>query len=140
MAQKKYEKPLLAPPKTTVDSAKAFWVGVGCEERGDYSGALKAYGEAISINPLFPEALYNRALLLKNKMGDVAAAEDHYRRALDVKPNFPDALNNLGILLQNSGRFEESVALFRKALSLKPDFVSALSNLGMILYYWGAFE
>jgi len=138
MARKKYEKP---SNKATVDSAMDwFGAGIDCEERGHYADALKAYEKALSINPRFPEALYNCALLLKNKSGAVAAAQDYYRRALDVKPNFPDALNNLGVLLQNSGRFEESAALFRKALKLEPDFVSALSNLGMILYYLGYFE
>src|SRR5262249_21993445 len=75
------------------------------------------YGRALAVNPRFPEALMNLAIVLQQR-GEFNEAVAHYRRALDLRPNYAIAHFNLGNALLERGNLNEALARYQHALAL----------------------
>ena len=107
-------------------------LGVVRAQTGRTDEALADMEEALSINPGDPEALLNRANVLK-VLGRPLEALAEYERALAVNPGWAQAENNRGTVLQALGRHEEALAAYDRALAIQPNLVEALSNRGSVL-------
>lgn len=64
----------------------------------DYSDVIADYNKAIELEPIFPEAYYNRAELFARQSNFSAAIAD-YNEAIKENPNFIEAHYNLGLTL-----------------------------------------
>lgn len=85
-----------------------------------WGNAVKAeaeYDAALRLDPDFPSALYNLAVL--KSAGDPQAAVDLYRRVIAVQPDNASALFNLGVLLYQAGD-PSGTQLVRDAIALQP--------------------
>lgn len=100
--------------------------------RGDLSGAVMQFSEAVRLHPEDPTA--NNALgamLLASGRADEAIP--HFSTALHVRADYFDAHYNLGNALATQGDFQGALAQFRAAVRLNPQDAGAEANLGSAL-------
>lgn len=98
------------------------WVGLGLgyEDRKQFSEAENAFERALQADPKFAEAEYQIGVL-KSVSGDSSAAIPHYERAIQFDPNHLQALTKLGGLYLQSGDLNKALAVLLKAESINPD-------------------
>lgn len=77
--------------------------------------ALTCYGEALSLFPMFPEALNNRGLLL-TKLDRYVEANSDFETALRIKPITPSIYTNYGRLLWYVKNPVEALAYLDKGI------------------------
>jgi tetratricopeptide (TPR) repeat protein len=87
----------LAQAETPKD-AQAYLNSANQKYDNDPQGALTDYNQAITLNPKFAEAYYDRALLKKNKLNDVKGALADYDQAIIHNPKYAEAYNNRAFL------------------------------------------
>jgi tetratricopeptide (TPR) repeat protein len=104
-------------------------MGLVLIERGNLTGAVYHYLEALELDPTFAPAHLNLGLALKQQ-GDVTGALRHYQEAVRLEPKEPTAWTNLGALFLAQGKFEESRRSLEEAICLAPDNADAHLNLG----------
>ena len=80
--------------------------------------ALSEYRSALAIDPNFPQALYNLAVL--ESPTDPLASITLYQRVITLQSNNASALFNLGVLLVRNGQTARGRADVRKAIRLNP--------------------
>lgn len=100
-------------------------------ERGDGAAALKAYEQAIALDPMHLDARINLGRLL-HESGQLARAERTYREAIKVGGLDPVLLFNLGVLLHDMGRKAEALDAYQKAAKRDPDFADCHYNLALL--------
>ena len=101
--------------------------------QGDFSGAVEAYREALTLHeqaPVgthtdVPTASNDLAVALRN-LGEIDEAERLHRRALALRraarpdsPEVAESQNNLAGILLGRGRFEEARAMLDEALTIR---------------------
>lgn len=96
------------------------------------------YREALRLQPDYPEAHNNLAILLRARGDDTAAR--HYREALRLRPDYPEAHYNYALLLESRGSMSAAIGHYREALRLRPDYVDAHSSLANVLKDRGEIE
>ena len=106
---------------------------------GQIEEAIKAYQQAISINPQFAAAHHNLGVLLR-RQGLLNEAIESYTRATAIQPDYVDAHYNLGNALLGLGNLDAAVASYHKALAIKPNFTQAYNNLGNVFSKLGKLE
>ena len=104
-------------------------VGVLLRERGDYHGALRLYGQALTIDPEHAPALNNAGNAYRS-LGDRVQAQAAYEQALALWPQYVDAMINLATLHSEAGAYAESNRLFQKALAIGSNRAELHNNLG----------
>ena len=107
-------------------------LGTALKAKGQTSGAIRRYREALRIKP---DHLY-----ANNNLGNILAANGrsgeaiiHFRRALQFQPNSPRIHNNMGSALISLNQLDEAIYHFRRALELEPGYAEAHNNLGIAL-------
>ncbi|RLI59760.1 MAG: hypothetical protein DRO93_08025 [Candidatus Thorarchaeota archaeon] len=71
------------------DRTQYDWFGVARvhERKGEFEEALRAYGEAVKIDPQFAKAWYYKAKL-HHQLGQEAEARECAKKALEIKPDW----------------------------------------------------
>ena len=113
-----------------------FNLGVVTQKAGRTDDAVRAYREAIRLNPRYLEARINLGNALKER-GAAADAIEAYRKALTLNPSHADVHNNLGVALKEQGQVQEAISSYRRAIDLKPSHIEAWNNLGLALMETG---
>src|SRR5271156_1976704 len=90
---------VLSAPAQNPAAIKPFNQGVEAFDKKDYDTAIKAFTEALKIDPKFGQAYYNRALAAQNK-GDYDPAIADYTQAIKFDPKYALAYNNRGMAYQ----------------------------------------
>ncbi len=111
-------------------------LGYSLYVKGDVSGAMTHYKQALEFNPDYPEAEDNLGIALFHQ-GEVDEAIVHYEKAVQLDPSNAEAQNNLGNALFQKGQIDEAIAHCQKALEINPDFSEAHDNLGNALLQKG---
>jgi tetratricopeptide (TPR) repeat protein len=93
--------------------------------------ARRAYEEAISLRPDFPDAHINLGLLHHN-LGHLVEAERCYRRALEYQPTSALAHFNLGVVLEDRQKKSAALSAYQEALKHAPDFLEAHCNVAQL--------
>lgn len=101
-----------------------FYVGLYHQNGEQFDNAIKAYDEALKINPNLLEAWYNKGLAL-GKLGKHEDAIKTYDEALKIEPNDHEVWLNNGVALGKLGKFEDAVKAFDEALKIKPNYHEA---------------
>jgi len=97
-----------------------------------YDEALKAYDEALELDPTHQQSLFNKAVALQ-MLGRVAEALVCYDHAIQVNPSDSEIWGNRGIALRSLGRTEEAIESYYKGLGINPSDSALWSNLGIAL-------
>lgn len=98
--------------------------------------AEQAYRRALELDPIYPEACNNLAVLL-NADGYWGEAEAMLRRALGERPDFFEAHLNVADVLQKFGRLPEALYHAARAVRLRPDSAAALERNASVLNSMG---
>lgn len=105
--------------------------------KNDLVASRRCYEQALEVNPDFPEAHYNLAIVL-DALGEIQPAIRHYTSAISLSPRMSEAYYNLGNLSLRIGCPERAVSCYRKAIEVNPQEHRAFSQIGNIYYEkWG---
>ncbi len=102
--------------------------GIFLNEIGKHKEAEIALKKAISLNPEYPNAHYNLAVLYIGQ-GNLEKAELELKKTIKLKSDFAIAHYNLGFILKDQGRLKEAETYTQKALEVDPQFTDAYLSL-----------
>jgi tetratricopeptide (TPR) repeat protein len=89
--------------------------------RGDWPGALKAYGEAVALAPDLPAAYYSWGVALANH-NDLEGAESRLKDANHRGPHWADPLKVWGDVLAKQNKVKDALAKYDEALKYAPNW------------------
>lgn len=119
-ARKEFEAGLKSKEMSKGDQAEC-WNGIGISYRYEekWAEAVKAYDEAIKIDPDNWTYYINKGIAQQRVGADgLAKAEASFRKATEIAPKEFDAWNNLGIACRRQEKIDEAIAAYETALSL----------------------
>lgn len=105
---------------------------------GKYDEAMKAFEEALALNPNSVAALDGVARI-QERRHQPEAAEQTYLRAIQVQPNYWRGYLSMGSFLFASGRFAEAIPYYTRITELMPDNAQAFNALGAAHYMLGEY-
>jgi len=114
-------------------------LGAAFEEVGDVDAARRHYEAALLLQPNWPEALYNYAVLL-GRIGETERAAALYRRIVRLRPNHALAHYNLGLIYDEQKNTAAAVREYQAAVRSSPDYAPAHNNLAVDLYTLGRYR
>ena len=106
-------------------------LGIALADRGDVTGAVHNFNEALKINPDDAKSINNLGKVLTSQ-GKLDAAIQNFHQALQLEPDDVKVLNNLSVALADEGKVNDAVRDLEQALQLKPEYAEAYYNLGNI--------
>ncbi|MFJ3333897.1 tetratricopeptide repeat protein [Streptomyces sp. NPDC086766] len=103
---------------------KYAWYNLGVIAHGDGRAvdARVAYDKALKVDPAFPPALFNEALLLEPSDPDRAAGL--LKRVIADNPKAGTAYLHLGRIWEQKNRDDKAAAEFRRAIATDPSLRS----------------
>jgi tetratricopeptide (TPR) repeat protein len=101
--------------------------GLRLAKAKEYSGAERAYRDAIRLRPQYPEAWNGLGYVLR-KQGRFEDSIRAYQEALRLRPDYPQALEYLGEAYAELGRLDEARAILAKLRSLDPKGADELAE------------
>ena len=115
-------------------------MALGCENRGDKKGAVRAYHKAIEVDPKNAEA-HNFLAVLLEKIGNQVGANAEYSEAymieLEIKlahdPNNAEAYLHLALECEDRGDMERAQRAYHKAIEVDPKNAKAHNFLAILL-------
>jgi CheY-like chemotaxis protein/Tfp pilus assembly protein PilF len=102
---------LALEPDLEKKAACILALGQSMEQLGDWSGAIRFYGEALALEPMSNSTWYfihNNLGYCHNQLGDFAAGEQRCRAAITINPVRPNAYKNLGFALAGQGDYRQA--------------------------------
>jgi len=100
--------------------------------KGQSDDAMVHYQQAITLEPNYADAYYNRGNVLFAK-GQIDDAIADWEKALLLQPNDADAHTSLGNALLRKGSINEAIAHYETALALAPEDPHSRNNLAWLL-------
>ena len=101
--------------------------------------AIKAYREAIELDPKHAEA-YNGLGYLYLHKGKPLRAEENFKKAISKNRRYPEAWINLGVVYYQKEEYAKAIKKFEKAISYAPGSSEAFRLLGCAYYKEGELE
>ena len=111
-----------------------YTLGLIEHQRGNYRRAVERFGEAVSLNPDYTEALLSLSITLSD-MGRYDEARDAYDRAAEIlsrkggpprenlfRGRIANLYKELGELYLALGQHEDAIREYRNALSVAPGY------------------
>lgn len=99
------------------------------KEIKDYKNAIRAFSDAIRLNPKDFNA-YNNLGIVYEAINDYDKAIAAYKQAVRIKPNYSKAVNNIGVVLYKQKKYKEAIEIFKIALKVDPEYNELYSNIG----------
>jgi tetratricopeptide (TPR) repeat protein len=100
-------------------------------ETGLEGYTLEDYNQAISRNPRYASAYYNRGeFYFQSKQYDKALAD--FTQAITLRPLYADAFQRRGITYDYLKQYNKAIADYTKAITLNPQDANAYSGRGMV--------
>jgi tetratricopeptide (TPR) repeat protein len=99
-----------------------------------YDEAIRAFDQAIRLDPNYASAHYNKG----NSLGNLQRYDEAIRafdQAIRLDPNYAAAYYNKGNSLHNLQRYDEAISAFDQAIRLNPNDPSAYYNKGVALQH-----
>jgi eukaryotic-like serine/threonine-protein kinase len=104
--------------------------------RGQYNLALQEIEQALTLEPLNPDALLGEAAVFAG-MGREDQAETTYKKAAALRPQHWDGYYELGAFYYRQRRFADAAAQFEQALEITPDNALVHATLGGMMQLLG---
>ncbi|CAO0821747.1 Tetratricopeptide repeat protein [Desulfarculales bacterium] len=114
--------------------------GLASHSRGDHTGAIKRYNQALDSNYLSVE---NRAVALNNRgnaqddQGNPEAALEDYTQAMRLQPSFTEAYFNRSFVLYKLGRYDDARHDLDRVIALAPELAPAYFNRSFVMLQKG---
>jgi len=123
------------------DDFAAYFLKAGAEfyKNERFEDAANCYQRVTEINPLIPEAWYERGLALY-KLGFYEDALQSFESALNIDKRYVDAWNNKGVTLDKLGRYDEAINCYEAILKIKPWDIKAWQNEGLLRRKLGQYQ
>ncbi len=109
-----------------------YRIGVGYEQRHEYTKAIEEFQRTLAEEPNHPESLYLLASCLA-RLDRPQEAMPYARKAAVLAPNSPAVHGLLGGLLSSIGRYGEALAHLEAAYRVNPGDVAIVNNLAWLL-------
>ena len=122
----------LSIQKSAKTAQQWFDEGSAFYNQKKYEDALKAYEEAIRLNPQHANAYFRKGDTL-DELGRSEEAVRMYDEAIRLNPNDANIYYYKGIALQNLKRFDDAVRAYDEAIRLNPSYATAYLNKGNAL-------
>ena len=116
-----------------------FLQGVAKYERGDFSGAITSYTEALKINTKYADAYNGRGMAHAN-LEQLSRAIADYNQAIRLNPRLALPYNNRGNAQAELGKWSEAIADYSKTIELNPQIAQAYNNRGNALSEIGKYR
>jgi tetratricopeptide (TPR) repeat protein len=126
-------------PLTQAETRFLEGEGLDTERRGSVEEAMRAYREAIALDPGFTPAMINLGNL-HYALDQLAEAQALYFQAATIEPDCFEAHFNLGNIHHDTGRYALAAACYGRALRLQPEFADAHFYLAVALEKLGRSE
>jgi tetratricopeptide repeat protein len=107
-------------------------VGAMEADKGHFVRAFKHYDEAIRLNPMNPEAFYNRGVAF-GQIGQFDRAIADLNKAIRLKPYDPDYFTNRGTAYYLRGEHNKAIADYDEALRLNSKHTTAVALRARIM-------
>jgi tetratricopeptide (TPR) repeat protein len=104
-------------------------LGVGLRRQDRQKEAVRAFSQALRMDPESAHARFNLANTLK-ALGEYTEALEHYTQLHSAFPERWDVSNNMGAVFMALGQPSEAAACFSDALASSPDDSRIWGNLG----------
>jgi lipoprotein NlpI len=128
--------PAPAPALNGSDAKSYVEYGKENGARGDLNAALEAFDTAMSIDPKYAPAYYNRGVA-KLLQHDLDEAFEDFSKSIELDPNYKEAYFQRGCLEGRQGNFDAAIADFNVDIKLDPKYALAHYNLGHATYFKG---
>jgi tetratricopeptide (TPR) repeat protein len=106
---------------------------------GKIESAIKAYSDAIELNPHYSAAYNNRGVVYVD-IGEYNLAIRDFNMVIELNPNDFFAYNNRGNTYKYIGNINNAIKDFNMAITLKSDYANAYNNRGNAYVKKGYFE
>jgi len=110
-----------------------FNLGNAYVEAGDLRSGIRAFEEAIRLNPLYIGAMLNLSSTY-TRLHEHGKSLEILSRAGDLAPGDPRIWSNKGVALEMLGRTEEALYAYERASRLNPDDAKSSNHRGNLLY------
>lgn len=130
---------LLPLPRLPEEAINSYANGMGQSWRGDYEGAIQSFDAALSIQPGYANALYERGNAYYFT-GNYEAAAANYEASIRAGRSDTNVGWNLGWTYYLLGRFGDAIRVDRATLEQDPALVGVRFNLGLALMVNGQLE
>ena len=107
-------------------------IGDALARKGQPDEAMAHFEQAITLQPDYAEAYFNRGNVLYAK-GRIDEAITDWEKDLQIQPNDANAHTGLGNALLRKGALKEAIAHYNKAMALAPEDPHSRSNLAWVL-------
>jgi tetratricopeptide (TPR) repeat protein len=116
----------------------SFSIELGDAKRhtGDLAGAIKAYQQALAIDPLSSRAQRRLGSTL-GLAGQGSEGLIVLQKALEIEPENALLWYEKALIESETGKRDQAISDLRRALQIKPDFADAQNNLGINLVQAG---
>jgi arylsulfatase A-like enzyme/Flp pilus assembly protein TadD len=111
-------------------------VGFAYAVKEDWDKAIQAFERAISLDPRYAEAYFNRGEAYLSKAQKIRdqnmamMASENFKKAIEMDPDYAPAYFSLGRFYRQAGNVEGAIYCWEKAVELQPDFGLAQFYLG----------
>jgi tetratricopeptide (TPR) repeat protein len=106
--------------KVPPEAKKAFDRGLRAAAEANYTEAISAFRQAVSVDPEYADGL-NELGVAEAATGNMESAAEDFQKAINVAPEHPAALPNLSIALAKLRRFHDAGEVARRALKVVPE-------------------
>ncbi|MFH1073559.1 MAG: tetratricopeptide repeat protein [Candidatus Firestonebacteria bacterium] len=108
---------------------------LSCLAKGNYDAAIKAYTDALVLNPENPEYLNNRGVALSAINDNLNALKDFNAAVKAMKDNaLPEYYFNRGNIFRKLGEHNEAIADYSRALQKEKGKAEYYNNRGISYY------
>jgi tetratricopeptide (TPR) repeat protein len=125
------------PANGETDPIKLFERGQDAHAKGDTKLAIQLYDAAIKLRPEFPEAEFQRAMILVGTDRQTEAL-DGFKRAVALRPDWAMAYSKFGLALSRPGTFDrDAEPILRRAIELDAQDLQATVALAFVRQHAG---
>jgi Tfp pilus assembly protein PilF len=126
-----------------MDPDPHYQLALHYQKRGSYYEALRAFKQAVDIDPQHFDAL-NGMGVSYDMLKEYSRAQAAYGKALQIRPDSAEVLNNLGYSMFLQGNYDEALTSLEEAVTLDGGNLRYRNNLALARFetgdHEGAFE
>lgn len=127
---------LVATDDNPQDAKGWYAKGYNLARQGEYDEAIKAYDEAIRLDPKYVNAWYAKGNNLNN-LGRYHEAIEAYDETIRLDTKYENAWYAKGVVLRKQGKYDEAIEAYDEAIRLNPQDANAWYAKGYALKLLG---